>query len=148
LRSTDKLPKGYFREILHLNVTGTHARQITLPIYGEVETGAVRVVPQQVEFKKPRVTEADSQRVQVQFVVPSDREKVEIARVEPAFLVVAAPRPLRKGLWEFTVQIPADNADAAKLQPDGFFEGRIVLRTSAAAAAEVPLRVRWVEPRP
>jgi hypothetical protein len=146
VRSTDRLPKGYFRETLRLAVGGEHARQITLPVYGDVETGAVRVAPQEVEFKKPRLTDEDSKRVRVQFLVPSESEKVEITRAEPSFLVVGTPQRLKNGLWEFTVQIPAGNAEAAKLQPDGFFEGRIVLRTSAAAAAEVPLRVRWVRP--
>jgi hypothetical protein len=144
LRTTDRLPRGYFRETLRLTVSGAHAREMVLPVYGDVETGVVRIVPQEVEFKKPRLTEEDSKRVRVQFLVPSDGDRVEIAQAEPGFLVVGTPRPLKKGLWEFTVQIPADNAEAAKLQPNGFFEGRIVLRTSSAAAAEVPLRVRWV----
>ena len=65
-----------------------------------------------------------------------------VERCEPAFLRCDAPKQLKPGLWEFTVRLPADNADAAKHQPDGTFEGRILLRTSQSKNS-VPVKVKW-----
>lgn len=146
VRTGPELPRGYFRETLRLDISGDQPRQLTLPVYGEMETGVLRLAPREIEFKKPRVTEADSQRVQVQFLVPSEGERVEVTAVEPAFLVAEPPRQLKRGLWQFIVRIPADHAEAAKLQAGGFFEGRVVLKTSSASAPEVPVRVKWVRP--
>lgn len=143
LKTSDKLPRGYFRETLTLDVKGPEARQLTLPISGSVETGALQVAPSEVEFKQPQLARGDSQKVQVRFVVPSDNERVEVARLEPPFLTADPPTPIKKGLWQLTVRIPPDHPEAKKLQADGFFEGRLVLRTSAASAPEVPVRVRW-----
>jgi hypothetical protein len=148
VRTTDALPRGYFRETLTLDVNSGPTRQITLPIYGQVETGAVHVVPTEIEFKTPRLADGESQRVQVRFLVPSAEDKVTVARCEPTFLTADAPQAIRKGLWQFSVRIPANDVAAVKLQPDRFFEGRIVLRTSAAAAPEVPVRVKWNPPDP
>jgi hypothetical protein len=146
--TSPELPKGYFRETLLLTIKADDTRQVALPVYGDVASGALRVVPAEVEFKKPKITEADSQKVQVQFLVPSDQESVAIARFEPAFLVIDTPRPLKRGLWQFTVRIPANDPEAAKQQAGGFVEGKIVLKTSAASAPEFPIRVKWVRPGP
>jgi hypothetical protein len=146
VKTSPELPKGYFRETLLLTVKGEQARQISMPVYGEIETGALRVVPHEVEFKKPKITEADSQKVQVQFLVPSDSERVEVARFEPAFLVIDKPQPLKRGLWQFTVRIPPGDAEAATHQAGGFLEGKIILKTTAPAAPEFPIRMKWVRP--
>jgi hypothetical protein len=146
VRTSNELPKGYFRETLTLTVRGKQERRIVLPVYGDIETGAVLVSPREVEFKRPYVTDADTQKVHVQFIVPSDKESVEVASWEPNFLVVGKPQPVKKGLWEFTVSIPRDNPEAVKYQAGGFLEGRILLRTSSANAAEVPIRVKWIRP--
>jgi hypothetical protein len=69
------------------------------------------------------VREADSKKAHVQFIVPSDAETVRVGS-EPAFLKCDAPKRLKAGMWELTIHLPADNADAAKYQPDSFFEGR------------------------
>jgi hypothetical protein len=146
LKTSSDLPKGYFRETLRLKILGADAREIPMPIYGEVDTGALRVVPSEVEFKKPRITEADSQKVQVQFVVPSDQESVEIARFQPGFLIIDQPKRLKRGLWQFVVRIPENHPEAAKQQAGGFVEGEILIKTSAPAAPEFPIRVKWARP--
>jgi hypothetical protein len=146
LQTAPELPKGYLRETLLLTIRGEDSRQIAMPVYGDVASGALRVVPGEVEFKKPKITDADSQKVQVQFLVPSDQEKVEIDRFEPAFLVIEKPRQLKRGLWQFTVQIPPNHPEAAGQQAGGFVEGKIVLKTTAASAPEFPIRVKWVRP--
>lgn len=143
MKTSPELPKGYFRDNLTLKVHADEGREIIMPIYGEVESGALRVVPREIEFKKNRIMEADSQKVQVQFLVPSDADRVDVLRYEPAFLVVEKPALLRRGLWQFVVRIPGDHPEAAKLQAGGFVEGMVILKTTASSAPEFPIRVKW-----
>src|SRR5262245_48589559 len=137
VRTSAGLPSGYFRESLTLKVRmpGEPAREIVLPVYGEVENGVFQVMPQEVEFRKPKVTDEDSKRVRVQFLVPSEAERLEVAGCEPSFLQWDPPTRLRPGLWEFAVRLPSGNAAAAAYQVDGFFEGRVLLRASGLPQA-------------
>src|SRR5262249_1924234 len=116
---------------------------IVMPVYGEVETGAVRVVPNVIEFRTPRLKEGENVKVMLQFLVPSDDDRVELVRVEPSFLQAEPPKMVRKGLWQMAVRIPRENPEAEKRQPDNFFEGQLVLKTSAPAAPDVPVRIKW-----
>lgn len=158
LQTTEQLPPGSLRSSLALVVKppGEPARTITLPVYGEVENGVFKVLPSVVEFRKPRAAEADSQKVRVQFFVPSGKDKVEVVRSEvlgldgkwtTGFLKIEGLRRLPNGQWEFSVAVPANDPVAIRFQPDGFWEGRIFLRASNSPA-EVPLRVKWVRPEP
>lgn len=147
LQTTPQLPTGYLRETLTLKVKGDESKEIVLPLYAQRETGALQVVPAELHFKQPRLSEGDSQKFQVRFLIPGENEKVEVARLEPAFLQADAPQKIRNGLWQVTVRIPPKQPEAVKFQPDGFFEGKIVLKTSAAEAPELPVRLKW-HPRP
>lgn len=146
LRTTRALPRGFFREMLVLQVLSNPPREIRLPVYGEVESGAIRIMPREVEFKQPRLALGDSRKMQVQFLVPAEPDQVEVVRCEPDFLKVDPPQRMRPGLWLVTVRLPPNQAEAEKLQPLGFFEGRLVLKTTAPGAAEVPVRIKWVRP--
>jgi hypothetical protein len=143
LHKTDKLPLGYVRENLFLTikVPDQPERKLTLPVYAVVGQGAFKVRPEKVIFNKPRITDGDSRRFRLEFILPSDQEQVEVVRKEPDFLEVK-PVPIRKGLWEVSVRIPPGNTEAARFQPDQFMEGRIVLKTSPSSP-EVAVRVKW-----
>lgn len=145
LKTTDQLPPNYFRDdlVVTVKVPGQEAPQkFTLPVYALRETGAFTVIPSQIEFHKSLVTDADTKKVVVKFLAPSDNESVEVVKAEPAFLKTTAPVKVRPGEWRFEVALPADNPEAAKYQPDRFLEGRIVLKLSGTPG-EVPVRVKW-----
>jgi hypothetical protein len=144
LQTTDKLPPNYFRDdlVLTVKVPNREPHQFTLPVYALRETGAFTIVPTQVEFHKPLVTEEDSKKVLVRFLVPSDQDRVEVVKVEPSFLTATAPVKVGPGEWRFEVKLPRDNAEAAQFQPDSFLEGRLLLKISGAAA-DVPVRIKW-----
>jgi hypothetical protein len=144
--ATRDLPKGYFHETLILVVQGDHARRINLPVYGQVDTGTLRIIPPEIAFKKARVTDGDRQQALVQFAVPSEEENLEVVEWDPEFLVVEQPRRLKKGQWQLTVTLPAGNPEAARYQADGFFEGRLILRTTAPTPLEVPVGLKWICP--
>jgi hypothetical protein len=145
VETSDRLPRGPFRETLTLEISGPEARAITLPLFGEVDAGAVHAEPKEVLFIKQRVTEGDSKTVMVRFLGASEAEKVELVKYEPAFLKVDPPRRVQPRVWLFTVRLPADNAEAARFQADRFFDGKVLLKTSAG---EVNVRVKWVPPDP
>jgi hypothetical protein len=147
LQTSPELSSGYLRETLTLKVRapdGT-SREIVLPVYAEVENGVFQVTPQEIAFAKQSVTEADSVKVKVQFLVPSEKETLQVERCEPGFLVCEPPVRVKPGLWELTVNIKPGSAEAARYQPDRFFEGRLLLRT-AASKVPVAVRVKWVPP--
>ena len=146
VQTTDKLPPGYFRELLNLHVKGSQPREMTLPVYGEIDTAAFRIAPQVLEFKTAKLSAGDSLRAQIQFLVPRDNEKVLVVRSEPAFIEVEPPKQLKRGLWHLTIRIPPKNAEAVKLQADGYFEGSVVLKTSATGETAVPIRLKWSVP--
>jgi hypothetical protein len=56
VKTTDKLPGGYFTENLLLTVQppGESARTIEVPVYGESRSGKFTLGPQEVQFQKPR----------------------------------------------------------------------------------------------
>lgn len=141
------LPPGYLRETLVLTVqaAGESPRRIELPVYGEVDNGVVQVTPAEVAFDRPRVTEADSKKALIQFLVPADGQKVEVLRCEPAFLSAGAQPLGRPGQWQLTVRLPANQSEAARYQADGFFEGRVLLKVSGMAEP-MAVRVKWVRP--
>lgn len=145
LKTSAELPAGYFRETLTFAITTADGKNwnVSIPVYGEVENGVIQVRPREIAFRKPSVREADSKKAHVQFIVPSDDETVEVVKCEPAFLKCDAPKRLKAGLWELTIHLPADNADAAKYQPDSFFEGKILLKVSGSKEP-VPVRVKWI----
>jgi hypothetical protein len=146
VKTTDKLPGGYFSENLLLSVQapGEAARTIEMPVYGENRSGKFTLGPQEVQFQKPKVTEPDTKIVRVHFLAAADDESVDIVKQEPAFLVCDPPHKRQPGDWEFKISLPANNAEAAKLQPDGFFAGRIVLQLKTAGTTqEAQVRVKW-----
>lgn len=147
VRTTERLMPGYLRDDLVLTVTppGEEARRLVLPVYAMMDNVAFRVAPEEIAFEKPRVTEADSKTVRVQFTVPAASNVLAVVRVEPAFLQATSPVRRGRGLWEFRVVLPVDHPDARILQPDHFFEGRVVLKVSTTPA-EVSVRVKWVPP--
>jgi hypothetical protein len=144
VKTSDKLPMGYVREDLRLTIKVPNQpdRVITLPVYAVLGNGVFKVRPETVVFKKPLLTEEDSFKVRVEFIVPSDKESVEVIKHEPAFLVVDKPVKIRPGVWEVTVRVPKNHPEAAKIQPDQFMEGRLVLKTSGSTS-EVPVRIKW-----
>jgi hypothetical protein len=151
IETTPQLQPGYFTGDLVLTVKPPEgsARTITMKIYGEVANGLFSVMPAEVEFKKPRLADGDAQKVRVQFIDTSKKQSLRIVKFEPAFLHCEEPRPLpgAKGQWEFIIRIPPKDPEAAKLQPDNFFEGRIVLQASESDV-QIPVRVKWTPPEP
>lgn len=145
LQTSAELPAGYFRETVTFALTAPDGKSwnVSMPVYGEVENGVIQVLPREIAFRKPSVREADSKKARVQFFVPSDDETIEVLRCEPSFLTCDKPKRLKAGSWELTIHVPADNADAAKYQPDGFFEGKILLNVSGSKEP-VPVRVKWI----
>jgi hypothetical protein len=151
VETTPQLPPGYFTGNLVLTVKPPDeaARDIPLHIYGEVANGLFKVLPDEVEFKKPKLAEGDVQLVRVQFFDTTKKQTLKIVKVEPAFLHYEEPSLLPKspGQWQFRVQILPKNPEAAKVQPNNFFEGRIVLQASGSDA-QIPVRVKWAPPEP
>jgi hypothetical protein len=144
LKTTDQLPPNYFRDdlVLTVKVPNQEPRKFTIPVYAMRENGAFSILPTQVEFHKPHITEADSKKVLVKFLTPSDQDKVEVVTVEPAFLKATPPARTATGEWRFEIQLPRNHPEAAKYQPDQFMEGRVLLKISGAPA-DVPVRIKW-----
>ena len=147
VRTTDRLPAGYLRKALHLDldIPNQAPRSIDLPIYAEMESGALKVRPREVEFNHPRVTDEDAKKLLVQFFVPAERETIEVVRCEPSFITCNPPRRIKPGTWEITVRLPRGNPEAAQYQADHFFEGKLVLKTSASPVP-FPVRMKWLPP--
>lgn len=148
LQATDKLPRGYVQENLELTVKikDKPPRTLTMPVYANVWNGAFSVTPSQFVFTKPRITEADSFKVNVTFNGVPKEDRIEVVRVEPSFLKAEARR-VAPGRWQVTANLPADNAEAARYQADLFMEGKIVLKGAGPAGdVEMPVRVKW-DPR-
>src|SRR5262249_19186367 len=76
LETTPQLPPGYFTTdlVLTLKPPDAQAREIRMHVYGEVANGIFRVLPDQVEFKRPRLIDGDSQKVRVQFIDTSKKQ--------------------------------------------------------------------------
>jgi hypothetical protein len=144
LKTTDQLPTNYFRDdlVLTVKVPNQEPRKLSVPVYALRESGAFSILPTQVEFRKPQITEADSKKVLVKFIAPSEADRVEVVKVEPPFLTATPPARVGTGEWLFEVKLPRDNPEAAKFQPDGFMEGRVLLKLSGTAS-DVPVRVKW-----
>jgi len=147
LETTPQLPPGFFMTdlVLTLKAPGAAVREVRMRVYGEVANGLFKVLPEEVEFTVPRLADGDQKKVRVQFIDPAKKQSLKIAKVEPSFVQCDEPKPLpgAPGQWEFFARIPPKNAEAMKLQPDGFFEGRIVLE---ASGAPIPVRVKWNPP--
>jgi hypothetical protein len=143
LRTTDRLPLHYFRDelTLKIRIPDEEPRTFTLPVYALVKNGQFTVTPSQVEFTVPKLAEGDSKTVRVQFIDTSGKSTVEVVGVEPSFLTTTKAVSLGKGQWQFMVRLPKDSAPA-KLQLEGFFEGQVLLKTSASDKP-VPVRVKW-----
>jgi hypothetical protein len=150
VETTPQLPPGYFTTdlVLTLKPPDAAARDVRMRIYGEVANGIFKVLPEEVEFKTPRLADGDERKVRVQFIDPTKKHILKIVRVEPAFVQCDEPHALgASGQWQFTARIPPKNAEAVKVQADGFFEGRIVLQSSGSDA-QIPVRVKWNPPEP
>jgi hypothetical protein len=151
VESTPQLPPGSFTTdlVLTLAPPDEAAREIRMRVYGVVANGIFKVLPDEVEFKTPRLADGEIQKVRVQFVDPAKKQTLKIVRVEPTFVQCDEPRllPGAAGQWEFTARVPPKNADAAKVQADRFFEGQIVLQASGSDA-QIPVRVKWNPPEP
>jgi hypothetical protein len=149
VETTPQLPPGFFMTDLVLTVRapGALAREIGMRVYGEVANGLFKVMPEEVEFTAPRLADGDQRRVRVQFIDPGKKQKLSIVKIEPPFVECTEPRllPGAAGQWEFTARIPPRNAEAVKFQPDGFFEGRIVL-VASGPNAQIPVRLKWNRP--
>lgn len=141
IQATDKLPRGFIQEHLELTVKvrDQPPRVISMPVYATVENGTFVVTPERFVFRKPRITEGDSQKITVKYFVPRPNDKLEIARTEPSFLQATVQR-IKDGVWQVTATLPANSAEAAKFQPDEFMEGRVILKSGDL---EVPVRVKW-----
>jgi hypothetical protein len=135
--------------ILTIKSPDNKERTITMRVYTVVSNGLFKVTPDEVAFTKPRLADGDVQKVRVQFFDPDKKQSLKSVKSEPAFLQCDAPRalPNAPGQWEFTVRIPPKNPDAAKVQPDQFFEGVIVLGASDSDV-QIPVRVKWIPPLP
>jgi len=151
IETTPQLPPGSFTTdlVLTLRPPGLPPREVRMRIYGVVANGIFKVLPDEIEFKTPRLADGDARKVRVQFVDPSKKQTLKIVRVDPTFVQCDEPRLLHgaPGQWEFTARIPASNTEAAKLQADGFFEGQVVLQASGTNA-QIPVRVKWNPPEP
>jgi len=145
LTTTGDLPQGYVRETLTLTVKvqGQEPRVITLPVYAQVDNSILQVTPPEATFRARNLADGDRVKVLAQFLVPAKGQTLAISRCEPAFLTCGQPRPTGKpGLWQFEVSIPPGNEAAMKFQPDQFFEGQVVLKTTTPDR-EIPIRVKW-----
>lgn len=150
VRSFDKLPRGYIQQelVLDIEVPGEAKRTIDMPVYAFVPTGIFTVGPEEIAFTKPNIAEGDEVKAVVRFDVPTGKETVEIARVEPSFVEVAEqPKAIGNGVWQFKLRVPKNNAEAMKYQPDNFFEGKVYLKTKPGEG-EVPVRLKWSPPLP
>src|SRR5262249_5523968 len=149
LETTPQLPPGYFTTdlVLKLKPPDADAREIRMRVYGVVANGIFKVLPDEVEFKTPKLIDGDEHKVRVQFIDTSKKQTLKIVKVEPGFIQCDEPRALpgAAGQWQFVARIPAKNADAVKFQPDNFFEGRIVLQASDSDV-QIPVRVTWNPP--
>jgi hypothetical protein len=151
LETTPQLPPGSSISdlIMKIKAPNGNERTITLRTYAVVANGLFKVMPDEVGFKKPRLADGDKQKVRVQFFDPAKQRSLKIVKSEPAFLQCDPPRALpgAPGQWEFVVRIPPKNADAARVQPDQFFEGVIVLGASDSDV-QIPVRVKWIPELP
>jgi hypothetical protein len=149
IETTPQLPPGFFMTDLVLTVRAPSApaREIRMRVYGEVANGLFKVLPKEIEFTALRLADGDQRRVRVQFIDPGKKQTLKIVKIEPPFVECTEPRllPGAPGQWEFTARIPPQNADAVKFQPDGFFEGRVVLEASGSNV-RIPVRLKWNRP--
>jgi hypothetical protein len=146
MRTTDKLPFGYVRADLNLALRKLGSepdRTVAVPVYAVIGNGIFSVGrPGKFLFRKPNITDEDTARLDVTFIVKVPQESVEVESVEPKFLQVDKPQSLGGGKWRITVHIPKDNPEAAKLQPDPPMLGEVVLKVSGLGRP-VPISVRW-----
>jgi hypothetical protein len=147
LKTTPKLPAGYYRAELTLTVKPPkeEGKTTTLPVYVMGDNAIFQAAPSQIEFTRPLGVEDETKTVRVQFVVPSDKDSVEVERYEPSFLHVTAPIKLGGGTFQFQVTLPKDAAEAKKYALDAFFEGQVVLKTTAGGG-QTAVRVKWQLP--
>jgi hypothetical protein len=139
------LPPGYYRADLLLTIQAKDqpARTITLPVHADVSNRVFSVIPSRVVFRKPLVREEDAVKAMVRFFNPSKQRTLRIVKCEPSFLKCELKETnSTSGTWLLTVRLPANSADAAKFQPDEYFEGSIVLQASDSDV-QVPIRVKW-----
>ena len=94
-------------------------------------------------FHKPRITTEDTAKVNLTLTTAAGAGGVVVESYEPKFLKVDAPAKQPSGKWQITAHLPADDAEAAKYQPDGFMEGKVVLKV-AGLDRPVTIRVKWV----
>jgi hypothetical protein len=114
-----------------------------VPVYAVVGAGAFSVAPEAgLVFKKPHITDEDTARVNLRFIVPPAEEAIAVTSYEPKFLKVDAPEKLSPGRWQITAHLPGGSAEAAKFQPDAFMEGQVVLKV-AGQDRPVTVRVKW-----
>jgi hypothetical protein len=148
LRTTDQLPYGYVRADLPLTLrklSDQPDRTITVSVYAVIGSGIFSVGrPGLFLFRKPNITDEDTAKVIVTFIVKPSKEKesVEVASYEPKFLKVDPPQSLGGGRWVITARLEQGNAEAAKFQPDAPVEGQVVLKVSGLDRP-VPIRVKW-----
>lgn len=151
LETTPQLPTGssFSDLLLKIKAPGDKERTMTMRIYAVVSNSLFKVMPDEVAFTKPRLADGDMQKVRVQFFDPAKQHSLKIVKCEPAFVQCDTPRALpgAPGQWEFAVRIPPKNPDAAKVQPDQFFEGVVVLGASESDM-QVPVRIKWIPPQP
>jgi hypothetical protein len=147
LRTSAKATPGYLFDKLTLEVQAPNEkpRQIVLPAYADIENAGFKTTPMQVEFAKGSLAEGETVPLKIEFAVPSDDEQVEVVRTEPAFVKTDAPKRLKRGVWEIGVRLATSDPAMAKLQAEGFFEGRLFLKTKGNPNP-VAVRVKWTRP--
>ncbi len=141
----DTLPLGYLRTSLDLalrDLGDQPDRTVTIPVYAVVGSGAFSVEPAVFRFRKARITDEDTARVNLTIDAAPDMGAVTVDSWTPKFLKVDAPEKRPSGKWLIVVHIPKNNPEAAKYQPDSFMEGQVVLKVSGIARP-VTIRVKW-----
>jgi len=145
LKTTDKLPLGYVRTELNItlrNLGSEPDRTIHVPVYAVIGNGIFTVRPSLFLFTKPKISDEDTAKVIVTFIVKADKEGIEVANYEPRFLKVDPPQSLGGGRWLITAHLEPGDPEAAKFQADAPVEGQVVLKV-AGLDRPVPVRVKW-----
>jgi hypothetical protein len=147
LRTSDKATPGYLYDKMTLEVQAPNEkrRQIVMPVYADIENSVFKTTPMQVEFAKGSLTEGEKVPLKIEFVDPSDDEEIAVVLTEPAFVKADPPKRLKKGVWEIGVRLAKSDPTMAKLQAEGFFEGRVFLKTKGNPNP-VAVRVKWTRP--
>jgi hypothetical protein len=147
--TTENPPQGYFIEKLELQITGKENRTLSIPVYGEVDSGVFQLLPKdELRLEGPQLAQEASKKFRLHLFKTDGEPTVEVASSTPSFLKVSLPKKIGNDGkdWEFEVSIAKDNKEVERVQADRYFEGKIVLKTSVPGARQVQVRVVWAPP--